>query len=129
MIIYFQFPWQKIIFFSFCISSVCFDGLLFSEQRFTELALAINIIRNYSINFYIFLELALKTVVLFLIRVVFFFTFVDCIILFMVCYLYITFKSVFMWSQCNKTRETNKNKKRGRNKKIAVAFSELFLLH
>ena len=70
---YFQFPWQKIIFFSFCISFVCFDGLLFSEQRFSELALAINIIRNYSINFYIFLELALKALVLFLNRDGFFY--------------------------------------------------------
>lgn len=105
---YFQFPWQKIISFSFCISFVCFDGLLFSEQRFTELALAINIIRNYSINFYILLELALKTVVLFLIRDGFF-TFIDCIILFMLCYLYIIFKSVFMWSWCNKT-QWNKQK-------------------
>lgn len=94
---YFQFPWQKVIFFSFCISFVCFDGLLFSEQRFSELALAIYIIRNYSINFYIFLELALKALVLFLIRDGFF-TFIDCIILFMLCYLYIIFKSVFMWS-------------------------------
>ena len=51
---YFQFPWQKIIFFSFCISFVCFYGLLFSEQRFTEIALATDIMRNYSINFYIF---------------------------------------------------------------------------
>lgn len=96
----FQFPWQKIISFSFCISFVCFDGLLFSQQRFTELALAVDITRNYSINFYIFLELAPKTLVSFLIRVVFF-IFIDCIILFMLCikymlcYLYIIFKSVF----------------------------------
>ena len=79
---------------------VCFDGLLFSQQRFTELALAVDITRNYSINFYIFLELAPKTLVSFLIRVVFF-IFIDCIILFMLCikymlcYLYIIFKSVF----------------------------------
>ena len=112
---YFQFPWQKIIFFSFFISFVCFDGLLFSEQRFTELALAINIIRNYSINFYIFLELALKELVLFLIRDGFF-TFIDCIILFMLCYLYIIFKSVLCDPSAIKRRETKRNKKEGRNK-------------
>lgn len=91
---YFQFPWQKIIFFSFFISFVCFDGLLFSEQRFTELALAINIIRNYSINFYIFLELAMKTVVLFLIRDGFFLH--SLIVSFCLCYvIYILYLSQF----------------------------------
>ena len=110
---------------------MCFDSLLFSEQLFTELALAVDIIRNYSINFYIFLELALKTLVSFLIRVGFL-IFIDCIILFMLCYLYIIFKSVFMWSQCNKTQWNKEKREKEEEQKNYSSIKhciELFLHH
>ena len=104
---------------------MCFDGLLFSQQRFTELALSVDITRNYSINFYIFLELAPKTLVSFLIRLVFLY---SLIVSFCLCYvIYILYSSQFFSDpSAIKRSETKKNEERRRNKKIALAINTVF---